>query len=155
MINKQKHRTTCGIVAVKNALEFKGKRVSYEKLIRYANRNLGFAHKSREGMYPVKLRQFLKRYKLSYRNIKHPSFKDISNQLKQGRGVILNYRYSTGDGGSNGHYIFIDKETKRFFRAWNSRGTDYGMLLKTRLAEDLRYSHRHHRGRYSVAISII
>lgn len=154
MINKQKHRTTCGIVAVKNALEFKGKRVPYEKLIRYAQRNLKFVHESGRGMCPNKLRQLLKRHKLRYKNIKHPSFEDIGNQLKRGRGVILNYRYPTGDGDSNGHFIFIDRETKRFFRAWNS-GNDSDMLIKTKLAKDLRYSHRHHRNRYSSAISII
>jgi len=152
MISQQKHRSTCGIVAVKNALEFKGRRVQYEKLLRYSIRNLGFKH---NGMIIAEVRKLMKRYKIKYKNIKHPSFKDISNQLNLGRGLIFLYRYSTGDGDSAGHYIFIDKETKRFFRAWNKSGSSNNMLMKKELAKDLRYSHRHWRHRYAVAMSII
>lgn len=155
MINRQRHRTTCGIVAIKNALEFKGrkkKKDSYENLLKYSIRNLGFKH---DGMHNVQIYYALKLKGIKHKIIRQASFKDISRELGKGRGVIFLFRYAIGNGGSNGHFTFIDKETPKQFRAWNNTRKRSCMWRKKTMAKYIRYSNRHHANSYSQAIVII
>lgn len=139
MINRQQHKTSCGPVAFKNALEFVGIRSSYDEILQFSMDFLDFEH---DGMYWGKLLLGLRLSGFTPRVHKTPTFKLFSETLKAGHGIILLYRWSV-KGKNSGHFVFIDQETPKSFRVWNATKTRSEWLPKKVLARHLRYSYRH------------
>ena len=151
MINRQQHMTSCGPVALKNALEFKGIKMSYQEILDFSEDNLNYYH---NGMWIKDLRTGLKLLGVNHKNIRNPKFEDISVELEKGRGFILLYKWYH-KGKTGGHYVFIDRETPKFFRVWNWSLTKSEMMPKKELAEVIQYSNRHHAKRYTKGIVIL
>lgn len=151
MINRQKHQTTCGIVAATNALKWHGIDVSYQKMLDHAKRKFGFNHKG------VNFKVVLKMVQASGVKTKldfEPTFKSIEQEIDKGHSVILLYRWSNGEI-SRGHFVFITGYTDKFFIAWNdSRKNKTPYRSKKILAESMRYSYRWYSHRYPMAIIV-
>ena len=146
MIDKQQHKLTCGPVAIKNALTFTGVRSSYMEILNFSKEFLEY--KLSEGMRSHIVSRGLKLLGIPHVVKRNVTFDSIRRELKQGHGVILLYKwvrkYSTGEKRYGGHYVFIDKEVKKSFRAWNGpHKTAY--MPKTYLAHVLGYSARHYK----------
>lgn len=151
MINRQRHRASCGPVAIKNALEFKGVKTSYDEILEFSEKYLNYEC---YGMWIKELRYGLQLFGINYKNIHNPKFEHISKELEKGRGFILLYMWYY-EGSTRGHYVFIDKETPKYFRAWNWSLEKSEMIPKQQLANYLRYSNRHHSKSYSKGIVIL
>lgn len=150
MINRQKHSTTCGIVALHNALQWAGKKSNYYNLIKYAGRHYGYTIDG--GMWYCNMKDMLKRKGLRVKTIRHVTFQDIQNEIDKGRSVILQYRHCK----EYGHYTFISDYTDKFFVAYNNSHTNTTpYYAKHKLAEYLRYSHRWHGDIYPKIIVIL
>ncbi|KKN65725.1 hypothetical protein LCGC14_0478640 [marine sediment metagenome] len=134
MINKQRHKTSCGPVAILNALKWKGYHDSYADVISFAKRRLSFKHHG-SGMHWIYISQALDVLDIRYKIIHKATLVDITRELDRDRAVILFFQY----GGHHAHYIFIDKHTEKFVRAWNM-GNNTPRLSKKRLNKRIIFS---------------
>lgn len=145
MINRQKHNTTCGLVAIKNALEFSGIKSTYKEML---DLGLGFLDFKHDGMNYEHLELGLDCVGVSTQRTSNVSFDIIRKTIDQGNSVILCYGFISKEGDHCGHYVFIDKYTKNSLRAWNWSSNLNEWCPNEKLAKSLRYSHRHCCERY-------
>ena len=118
-INKQQHTTSCGPVAVINAIKWLGISIPYRKYINMF-KMLYWSTGGQRGQYPKYISSGLKLFGVKYKKLYHPTIKDIEEAIDRGSGVILQYKwYHKGNIG--GHYVFIDHHTPTRFRAYNAR----------------------------------
>ena len=138
MINRQQHRNSCGPTALLNTIKWLGvyKHVTYKDVM-YVCHNSD-RYNSKTGMVRSNLRSMLKDIRIKHHVIRRVTFKDIDYELDRGNAVILQYHHDTG-----GHYIFIDKYTDKFYRAWNDTKFNKGPYrARKSLAKWIRHSHR-------------
>lgn len=151
MIQKQQHRTSCGVVAAANALEWSGIPVTYKEMVDYSKSEHGFKHK---GMKFSTVQLMLDELGLETKKVAHPSVSYIEEELNKGNAVVLLYRWFY-KGRNGGHFVFIDDHTDTQFNAWNMCGKNKTpRVSKKAVAKDLAYSKRHHGKDYPYAIVV-
>ncbi len=136
MINRQKHKKTCGPAAICNAIQWSGYKLKYQDAVDYCKEEVGYVYS--RGMARKNIRKILRQFDIKHKVILGVTFKDIDRELDAGNAVILQYRHDEG-----GHYTFIDHYTDKFYRAWND--TVYlksPYRARKSLATWIRYSHR-------------
>jgi hypothetical protein len=137
MINKQKHKETCGQTAVYNALRNKGVKVSYRDITDVVG--LGATDtKQLEGL--------LLSFNIKYKIIK-PTFKKMEKELSKNRSLILTMRWEKGKG--SGHHFFIQDYTPKHFIAYNYNSLsllykDTNQIPRKELARHIRFSYRNY-----------
>ena len=115
-INKQQHATSCGPVAILNVRKWLGrKHTAYRPNLHHFEK-WGY---DEEGMWPRELSRALNAMKIKYRRKSLVNIKDIEKAVSLGHSVILCYAWVGKDGSSGTHYVFIDRDTGKCFRAWN------------------------------------
>lgn len=141
MINKQQHTTSCGPVAVMNTIKWLGGSLPYRGYIDMF-KTLYWNTGGQSGQYPKYISSGLKLFDIKYKRTFHPVVKNIEDALDRGNGVILLYKWYI-KGRSGGHYVFIDKHTPKYFRAYNSRLSGIPVESKDRFRSWFRSSKRH------------
>ena len=115
-INKQKHNTTCGPVALANALKWLGYSCSYNSIVKDMKDDCD----PYSGMTNSELSKIFDDYSINHRYQKwtKDATKAIERCLDRGNAVILNYTwFSKTD--SQRHYIFIDGHLRYRFNSYN------------------------------------
>jgi hypothetical protein len=114
-INQQQHSTSCGPVALLNVRKWLGlKHTAYRENL-YHFEQWGY---DEDGMWAKDLSRALRAMKIKYRRTSHASIDVLQDILRRGNAAIVCYAHHR-DGEEYGHYVFVDKETPRTFRAWN------------------------------------
>lgn len=113
MINKQRHKKSCGPVAILNAMRRKGSKISYKDMIKKCQKNGAFNLK--KGMALESLCHMIKYFGLTYSLDFNPRLKRIKNYLNQGKYIILMYKVHD----DLWHFAFIDNCEKNSFTIWN------------------------------------
>jgi len=57
----------------------------------------------------------LRKLGIKHKLIHRATLSDVTKALDEGKAVILRYNWNR----KFGHYVFIDRHTKKFVRAWN------------------------------------
>jgi hypothetical protein len=135
MINKQRHKTSCGPVAMLNALKWKGYDDNYDDIMRFSKRHLRFKHK---GMLYYTVERGLKKLGVKHKLIYKITLPRIVRELNKGRAVILRYHWSR----NHAHYVFIDGHTKHFIKAWNTGEGKTTRFSKKRLRRYIDYTNK-------------
>lgn len=152
MINRQRHKNTCGIVASFNAMNWLGIKTNYNDLLEYSIKKLDFNH---ESFFFCDVKNLLKINKVKTRVINNFTFDTIHEEIDKGNTLIILYKWSN-KGVSQGHFSFITGYTNNFFIAWNDSKKNITPYRSKRiLAKDLRYSFRWCNKEYPKAIVII
>lgn len=143
MINKQQHKTTCGPVAVVNALRWMGYCNTYDEIVEFFKEHFGFEHnpppRRSRGVSCCKLRRGLQKLRIKHRLIQKANLSDITRALDDGKAVILRFQWNR----RFGHYVFIDKHTKNFVRAWNMLHSNKTPLVsKKKIRKHITYTNR-------------
>jgi len=127
-ITEQQHASSCGPVAIINALKWLGYSVSYrEELPTFTK--LGYD----DGTNCYDLRRMLNAYQIKYKLYKQSSIKKLEQILNRGNTAIVCYDW-VGPEDRGGHYIFIDSDLKHSFGAYNYQiGIETGALRKDTL----------------------
>lgn len=147
MINKQQHKTTCGPVAIVNALRWMGYCNTYDEMVEFAKEHLDFKHRGfkhpREKQFGVcysQLQLGLKTLGIKHKLIRKATLSDVTKALNEGKAVILRFQWNR----KYGHYVFIDKHTKKFVRAWNflDKKNKTPIVSKSKLRKRITYTNR-------------
>ena len=116
-INKQQHATSCGPVAVLNALKWLGRKVSYREMFPFFE-ELGYDPDW--GQTHWWFSRSLSAFKIKYKRFSNITVSDMERELDRGNTIILNYAWDP----NNRHYFFITGHTDKKFTVWNqSRST--------------------------------
>lgn len=114
-INFQKHKYSCGVIALANALKWLGYPTSYKNMLGYciATGQLDLEHGMLAG---VGIPTVLKSLKIKHRRFCQFKTSDLDKALAEGHSVLLSY--VTEPPGAF-HAVFIDKKTPKTYSVWN------------------------------------
>ncbi len=111
-INVQRHKASCGPIAIANLIKWCGIETSYAKVLGFCIGVRAFSN--RAGMWPFQMRYVLKTLKVRFKVKRKFSVADLDALLDAGGCCILAYCTKFG-----GHAVFIDKRTSNGYRSWN------------------------------------
>lgn len=110
---------SCGPVVILNVRKWLGRNhTSYREHL-YLFEKWGF---DEDGMWPKDLSRALNAMGIRYKRKSFAVVTDIEKALKNGNSVILSYAWHH-KGRRGAHYVFIDRDTGKHFRAWNWSNT--------------------------------
>ena len=147
MINRQRHRKACGPVAIVNALQWKNIDCSYKDILSFYQ-NFG-KFKYDRGMSSNGIMNVLKKKDIKFNSIHKIKLKNIIEEIDKGNGLIIAFYHSK----TSAHFVFIDKYTKKYIRAWNL--TAYNktpMFSRKELSKCIRYTNRWKPGTFAIII---
>ena len=133
-INKQRHRYTCGPVALANAYKSLGFSCSYDYILQ------NFRESLKWGSFFDEIHNHLRHNKVTCRYIK-PRFSKMQKELDKGNGIILLFRWCDNRGG---HFVFIDGYTDKYFIGYNYNTSGSKYISKRDLAKHFRYNYRNY-----------
>jgi hypothetical protein len=119
-IKQQQHSTSCGPVAVLNALKWLGYSAPYRENID-TFKSLGW--NPEVGSYSGDMNKYLKHFDIKYKLHKKPTVAKMKKILKNGNAIIFAYDRVT-EYTAAGHVIFIDFHSIGYFNAYNYIGSD-------------------------------
>ncbi len=111
-INVQQHASSCGPIAIINALKYIGRTASYKSEMEYFKSIKEF---DSHGMWPDALSRVLIKRSIKHKYYVIESVLDMEKILDKGNPIILNCLITT----EKAHYIFIISHSPHIFRAYN------------------------------------
>lgn len=112
-INTQRHKASCGPIAIANAIKWFGIETSYDAVMQFC---AGIrAYHPTKGMWPFQMRYSLLTLKLPFKVRRKFSPEELDAEVAKGRSMIL--IYDTLKNGS--HAAFLDASSETQYRVWN------------------------------------
>lgn len=125
-VNIQPHKSSCGPVAIINALKWLGCSTSYRKMLPFFNWN------TEEGMHFDEMTQDLRKLGLRFKVVDYPTIKDMERELDKGRALVYAY-YWFEKFERSGHYVFVDRHTPKMFSVKNNSDVGRAFLSKSKV----------------------
>lgn len=135
MINTQRHRASCGPIAVANAIKWSGIETSYRDVLRFCR--IVRAYHPKVGMYPYQMTYVLRTLQMRFKARRSLSIADLDRALDSGRSLIL--VYETERNGS--HAAFVDARADGRYRVWNRARRSTPWCSRETLSASLDRSH--------------
>lgn len=112
-INQQRHKASCGPVAITNLLKWFGIQTSYDIVLRFC---MGIrAYDPKLGMWPFQMKYLLRTLQIKFKVRRRASLEDIDKILEKDGSIILIYLTKR----KTSHAVFIDSKKDDFYRIWN------------------------------------
>jgi hypothetical protein len=134
---------TCGLVALANAMKWKGLKVSYNYI--YKRRYKFFPHfDPKAGINPTSIVTQLHKLNIKNYQIINPTAKQLRHFAKIGCSIIIRYRWFDGEE-TGGHIFFCKNVTKKFIIGYNitavpNKGKNYEKLSIKEFQSEFRKS---------------
>ena len=146
-INIQKHKSSCGPIAVINAIKWLGGKLSYKYLDMFEA--FGWTKK---GMDTKQMMLILDTFGVEYQVIFNPSTRFIENSLSKGNAAILMFRWFLPNKNCD-HATFVYKNHRSWLDASNTIPCGFTILPKKILTKFLNTSRR--KGFPSIMVEIL
>lgn len=111
-INVQRHKASCGPIAIANAIKWFGTQTSYKSVLEFCE--IIGAYRPTQGMWPHEIRFALKKLEIPVKVKRTFSVQLLDEILEDKGAVILTYVRKDG-----AHAVFLDSKSELGYRVWN------------------------------------
>lgn len=114
-IHVQRHKASCGPVAIANVIKWFGISTSYDRVLRFCLD--ARAYDPEIGMWPFQMWYVLKTFRIPFKVHKKFTIEKLDSLLDNGGVCILVYDTRPG----RSHVVFIDGRNDAGYRSWNRK----------------------------------
>jgi len=135
LINVQRHKASCGPIAIANLIKWYGIQTSYRAVLEFC---AGIrAYHPRKGMFPYQMRYALLTLQIPFKVKRTLTVPEVNAILDGGGSIILIYATKRKH---EDHCVFIDTRAKDAYRTWNRMLKCPPLMLRDELETTLRRS---------------